>query len=89
MLDLNVMLAGMEPLLRRLMGENNDLIILPDPNLGRINADPAQIEQVVMNLATNSRDAMPNGGKLVLETVNVDLEDAAPARRWACRRAPT
>jgi hypothetical protein len=80
-LDLNGVLANMEPLLRRLLGESNDLIVLPDPNLGRVNADPAQIEQVVMNLATNSRDAMPNGGKLVLETVNVDLEDAAAGKK--------
>jgi two-component system cell cycle sensor histidine kinase/response regulator CckA len=81
LLDLNSLLSGMEPLLRRLMGENNDLIILPDPNVGKIHADPAQIEQVVMNLATNSRDAMPNGGKLVLETANVDLTDAAAGQK--------
>jgi two-component system, cell cycle sensor histidine kinase and response regulator CckA len=81
LLDLNALLANMEPLLRRLLGENNELIVLPDPNLGHINADPAQVEQVVMNLATNSRDAMPNGGKLVIETVNVDLEDAAAGKK--------
>lgn len=63
------------------MGENNDVIILPDPNVGKVQADPAQIEQVVMNLATNSRDAMPNGGKLVLETANVDLEDPAACQK--------
>jgi len=71
----------MEPMLRRLLGENNDLILLPDPNLGRVNADPAQIEQVIMNLATNAREAMPNGGKLVIETSNVDLEDAASSKK--------
>jgi PAS domain S-box-containing protein len=81
LLDLNAILSNMEPLLRRLMGDNNDVIILPDPNLGKINADPSQIEQVVMNLATNSRDAMPNGGKLVLETANVDLSDAAAGQK--------
>ena len=77
LLDLNSVLAGMEPLLRRLLGENNDLILLTDPHLGRVNLDPAQIEQVIMNLATNAREAMPNGGKLVIETSNVDLEDAS------------
>src|SRR5262249_44736548 len=80
-LDLNAILTGMEPLLRRLLGANNELIILPDPHLGRINADSGQIEQVVMNLATNSRDAMPNGGKLVLETANVDLEDSTAGKK--------
>jgi two-component system, cell cycle sensor histidine kinase and response regulator CckA len=80
-LDLNSVLTNMEPMLRRLMGANNELIILPDPNLGKIQADPGQIEQVVMNLATNSRDAMPNGGKLVLETANVDLTDAAAGQK--------
>ena len=81
LLDLNGVVSSMEPLLRRLLGENNDLILLPDPNLGRVSADPAQIEQVIMNLATNARDAMPNGGKLVVETSNVDLEDAAASKK--------
>jgi PAS domain S-box-containing protein len=80
-LELNAILTNMEPLLRRIMGENNEVIILPDPHLGKIHADPSQIEQVVMNLATNSRDAMPNGGKLVLETANVDLTDAAAGQK--------
>jgi two-component system, cell cycle sensor histidine kinase and response regulator CckA len=80
-LDMNAVLTGMEPLLRRLLGENNDLILLPDPHLGRVNADPAQIEQVIMNLATNAREAMPNGGKLVIETSNVDLENAAAGKK--------
>jgi PAS domain S-box-containing protein len=81
MLDLNAILSGMEPLLRRLLGANNELIILPDPHLGRVSADSAQIEQVVMNLATNARDAMPGGGKLVLETANVDLEEGIPSKK--------
>ena len=76
LLDLNVLLAGMEPMLRRLLGQNNELIILPDPNLGRVHMDPAQFEQVVMHVANNARDAMPSGGKLVLETSNVEMEDA-------------
>jgi two-component system cell cycle sensor histidine kinase/response regulator CckA len=76
MLDLNAVLTGMESMLGRLLGENIELIVLPGPKLGRIKADPVQIEQVIMNLATNSREAMPSGGKLVLETANVDLDES-------------
>ena len=76
-LDLNAVLSTMEPMLRRLLGRNIDLILLSGSGLGRIHADPAQIEQVIINLATNSRDAMPETGKLVIETANVELEDAS------------
>ncbi len=75
-LDLNAVLSGMEPMLRRLLGQSIELILLPGSGVGRIQADPAQIEQVIVNLATNSRDAMPEGGKLVLETDNVEIEQA-------------
>ena len=75
-IDLNSVLTGMEPMLRRLLGQNIELILLQAPGLGRVKADPAQIEQVMVNLATNSRDAMPHGGKLVIETANVELESA-------------
>jgi two-component system cell cycle sensor histidine kinase/response regulator CckA len=61
-------------MLRRLMGQNVDLVLLTAPGLGRVRADPSQIEQVIVNLATNARDAMPDGGKLVIETANADLE---------------
>jgi two-component system, cell cycle sensor histidine kinase and response regulator CckA len=74
-LDLNSVVRNMEPMLRRLLGQNIELILLPGSALGRITADPAQVEQVIVNLATNSRDAMPQGGKLVIETANVDLEE--------------
>jgi two-component system, cell cycle sensor histidine kinase and response regulator CckA len=76
-LDLNALVSGMEPMLRRLLGQNVELILLTAPGLGRVKADPAQLEQVVVNLATNARDAMPDGGKLVLETANVDLQEPA------------
>jgi PAS domain S-box-containing protein len=76
-LDLNTVISNMEPMLRRLLGGNIELIQLTTPGIGRIKADPAQIEQVIVNLATNSRDAMPSGGKLILETANVDVEEAA------------
>ena len=75
-LDLNALVGGMEPMLRRLLGQNIELILLTTPGLGRVRADPAQLEQVVVNLATNARDAMPDGGKLVIETANVDLRGA-------------
>ena len=79
-LDLNQMLTGMAPMLRRLLGHNIELLLLTAPGLGRIKADPTQIEQAIVNLATNARDAMPNGGKLVIETANVDLEEQTGER---------
>jgi two-component system, cell cycle sensor histidine kinase and response regulator CckA len=78
--DLNQMLTHMEPMLRRLLGQNIELLMLPAPELGRVKVDPSQIEQVIVNLATNARDAMPSGGKLVVETGNVDLDEAAGKR---------
>ena len=79
-LDLNALVANMEPMLRRLLGQNIELILLSSPGLGRVKADPSQIEQSIVNLATNSRDAMPHGGKLVVETANVDI-DAGPGSK--------
>jgi PAS domain S-box-containing protein len=74
-LDLNAVLADMEKLLRRLIGEDVDLITIPRPELHSVTIDPGQLEQVVMNLAVNARDAMPRGGKLILETANVELDE--------------
>ncbi len=81
LLDLNAVADNMEPMLRRLLGENIELIVLPGPGLGRVKADAAQIEQVIVNLVTNARDAMPEGGKVVIETANVDLEDPASSKK--------
>jgi two-component system, cell cycle sensor histidine kinase and response regulator CckA len=75
-LDLNTLVTGMEPMLRRLLGQNIELILLEGTGLGRIKADPAQMEQVIVNLSTNARDAMPNGGKLVVETANSEVDEA-------------
>ena len=74
-LDLNQLLSGMEKMLGRLVGEDVTLRAIPGPSLGRVLADPGSIEQVVMNLVVNARDAMPNGGKLTIETASVELDD--------------
>jgi two-component system cell cycle sensor histidine kinase/response regulator CckA len=75
-LDLNGVLHGMEKMLRRLLGESIELSLLTFTPLQPIKADPGQLEQVVMNLAINARDAMPEGGKLAFETANVELDSA-------------
>jgi two-component system, cell cycle sensor histidine kinase and response regulator CckA len=71
--SLNQVLAGMEPLLRRTLGEDMDLVSRQDPDLGDVEVDVHQFEQVLMNLALNARDAMTSGGRLTLETRNVEL----------------
>jgi len=75
-LDLNAVLAGMESTLRHLMGRGADLRLVPGAGLKAVRADAGQIEQVIMNLAINARDAMPNGGNLTLETANVSFDQA-------------
>lgn len=81
-LDLNSAVAEMDKMLQRLIGEDIDLATVTDPNLALVEVDPGQIEQVVMNLAVNARDAMPGGGKFTIETANVEL-----SRDYANRHA--
>jgi signal transduction histidine kinase len=75
-INLNDTMMNLDSLLRRLIGEDIEVLTVPDSNLGSVKADPGQIEQVIMNLALNARDAMPNGGKLTLETANAQLDTA-------------
>jgi two-component system, cell cycle sensor histidine kinase and response regulator CckA len=74
-LDLNSLISEMEKLLPRLIGENIEIIVTPDPSIGRVKADQGQIEQVIMNLAVNARDAMPNGGKVLIATANAKFDE--------------
>jgi PAS domain S-box-containing protein len=74
-LNLNAIVTDTEKMLQRLIGEDVELLIRLDPNLGSMRADPGQIEQIIMNLSVNARDAMPEGGRLIIETSNADLDE--------------
>lgn len=75
-LDLNSIVTGTDKMLRRVIGEDVELVTILGSALGAIKSDPGQLEQVILNLAINSRDAMPEGGKLTLETSNIELTEA-------------
>jgi signal transduction histidine kinase len=74
-LDINEVIKDLDKMLRRLIDENIELTILPDAQLGRVKADSGYVGQVLMNLAVNARDAMPNGGKLTIATTNATLDE--------------
>ncbi len=73
LVDLNAAVGAMEPMLRRLLGEDVEIGIEPDPELWSVRVDAGQLEQVILNLAANARDAMPNGGRLTIRTRNTTL----------------
>lgn len=74
-IDLNAVISDLNRMLRRLLGEDVELVTQLDSSMGRVKADPGQIQQVIINLAVNARDAMPRGGKLIIETANIEMSD--------------
>jgi PAS domain S-box-containing protein len=87
-LDFNLLVSEMTGMLRRLISEDVELTTVPDRALGRVKADPTQLEQVLLNLALNARDAMPGGGRLTIETANVDLDETYARGHVAVRPGP-
>ena len=86
--DLNAVIADMEKMLRRLIGEDIELITKLAPKLAKIKVDAGQIEQVILNLAVNARDAMPDGGRILIETAEVDFEGAVERSRLCLPLGP-
>jgi two-component system cell cycle sensor histidine kinase/response regulator CckA len=87
-LDLNAIIAGIEKMLVRLIGEDIQLIFRPAAGLYRVNADPGQIEQSIINLVVNARDAMPKGGRVILETENVVVDEVLARLHEGSRTGP-
>ncbi|HYP26289.1 MAG TPA: response regulator [Blastocatellia bacterium] len=87
-LDLNMVVRGIEKMIRRLIGEHITVETSLSPDLGRVRADPGQIEQIIVNLAVNARDAMPRGGTLVIETANVDFDQEYIKHHIDLQRGP-
>jgi len=84
-LDLNVVVRDMHKMLTHLIGENINLATSLETELGRVTADPCQVEQIIMNLVVNARDAMPRGGKVTIETANVTVGDTSALRHVAVK----
>jgi CheY-like chemotaxis protein len=87
-LDVNAIVRDAEQLLRRLIGEGIELTAVLQPELKRVKADAGQLEQIIMNLVVNSRDAMPTGGKLTIETSDVDLDEEYAGRHALAQTGP-
>lgn len=86
--DLNGIVAGLERMLRRVIGEDIELVAKMSPRLGAVKADPGQIEQVILNLVVNARDSMPRGGRLVIETANVAIDSEYCQSDFDCQPGP-
>jgi PAS domain S-box-containing protein len=87
-LDINQSVAEMDKLLRRLIGADIELVTVLQPGVGAVRADSAQIQQIFINLVVNARDAMPQGGSVVIETANVELDDHYAERNWDVHPGP-
>lgn len=87
-IDLNQVLKDMDKMLRRIIGEDIDLLSLPAARIGHILADPSHVNQVIMNLVVNARDAMPTGGKLTIETSDVELDAEYAAEHLGTQPGP-
>jgi PAS domain S-box-containing protein len=87
-LDLNAIVVNLDQLLRRLMNENIEMKTFVSKDVGAIKADPGQVEQVIMNLVVNARDALPNGGRILIETSNVDLDSSYTLDHTVVRPGP-
>ncbi len=87
-LNLSTLVANLHGMLQRLIGEDIALVATPAKEVSSVNADPVQIEQVIMNLAVNARDAMPYGGTLTVETASVELDEAYAAEHPSVRPGP-
>jgi PAS domain S-box-containing protein len=85
LVDLNSIVASIHAMLQRLLGETINLVTVTAPDLGGVKADPGQMEQMILNLCVNARDAMPDGGRLTVRTANVELDDTA-VKRWSDAR---
>jgi len=87
-LDLNTSIQELEKMLRRVISENIEVVFNPCADLGRICADPTQIDQILLNLAINARDAMPDGGRLTIETANIELDAEYASQHIGCKAGP-
>jgi two-component system, cell cycle sensor histidine kinase and response regulator CckA len=85
-IELDALVADMQQMLKRLLGVNIELVITSDTPLGKVRVDPGQLEQVIVNLVVNARDAMPSGGRLGIEMRNVDLDAESDTREMPIRR---
>jgi signal transduction histidine kinase len=85
---LNELIVQIEKLLRRLIGEDIELVTIPAATQDAVEADPGRLEQVIMNLVVNARDAMPNGGKLTIETATVNISDVFSAKQYGIAPGP-